>query len=161
MTLQATINLPTPADDPTDPCAQHLNSFFSLVNLFRPFDDAFLATWNKTRNEWPSAHLDSLKKQMEGIMPSFLSYGDSQLGDLGANRQWIETLTWHLRMNNGNVNLNGDESLVYQQYAANLKSSLCLGASSLQGSPDMTATSLVCIQSFSAVPRTIANACFS
>ncbi|KAJ4418459.1 hypothetical protein N0V82_005538 [Gnomoniopsis sp. IMI 355080] len=143
LTLQATINPPTPADDPTDPYAQHLNNFSSLVNLFRPFDDAFLATWNKIRNNWPSAHLDSLKKQMEAIMPSFLSYGDSQLGDLGANRQWIETLTWHLRMNNGNVNMNGDESLVYQQYAANLTSSLSSVASSLQGSPDMTATSLL------------------
>lgn len=144
LTLQATINLPTPADDPTDPCAHHLNNFFSLVNLFRPFDDAFVAMWNKTRNNWPSSHLPTLQKQLEGILPSFLNYGDSQLADLRATHQWIETLTWHLRMNNGNVNMNGDESVVYQQYAANLTTSLLSGTSSLQGS-EVPATSLVCI----------------
>lgn len=40
-------------------------------------------------------------------------------------------------MNNGNVNINGDESLVYQQYAASLTASLSSGASSLQGVPDI------------------------
>lgn len=148
LTLQATINPPTPADDPTDPYAHHLNNFLSLVNLYRPFDDAFLSKWHKIRNNWPSAHLESLKKQMEAILPSFLNYGDSQLADLRANHQWIETLTWHLRMNNGNVNVTGDESLVYQQYAANLTTSLLSGASSLQGS-ETTASSLVCFPELS------------
>ncbi|CAN8096032.1 unnamed protein product [Discula destructiva] len=139
LTLQATINLPTPADDPTDPYAHHLNSFVSLVNLFRPFDDAFVATWHKTRNNWPTAHLHSLQKQLADILPSFLNYGDSQLEDLRANHQWIKTLTWHLSMANHNNNASGD---VYQQYAANLTASLLSGASPLQGS-EIVATSLL------------------
>lgn len=151
LTLQATINLPTPADDTTDPYAHHLNNFLSLANLLRPFDDALVAMWNKTRSNWPSAHLHTLQKQLADILPSFLNYGDSQLADLRANHQWIETFTWHVRMNNGNVNVNGDESLVYQQYAANLTNSLLSGAPSLQV-PDVTNASLVCHAGFSPVP---------
>lgn len=83
-----------------------------------------MATWNRTRNNWPVAHLHSLQKQLADILPSFLNFGDSQLEDLRANHQWIKTLTWHLSMGNGHINANGDESLVYQQYAANLTSSL-------------------------------------
>lgn len=132
LTLQATINLPTPADDPTDPYAHLLNSFVSLANLFRPFDDACVTAWNKTRDSWPAAHLHGLQKQLADILPSFLNYGDSQLEDLRLNSQWVKTLTWHLSMANGNMGGN-DESMVYQQYAANLTTSLLSETSSLQG----------------------------
>lgn len=140
LTLQATINLPSLADDPADPYSHHLNSFILLVNLFRPFDDAFVATWQKSRNNWQTAHLHSLQKQLADILPSFLSYGDSQLADLQANQQWIKSMTWQLNMNNGNINASGDESMVYQQYAANLATSLLAGAPT----SEIAAASLVC-----------------
>lgn len=140
MTLQATISLPTMADDPTDPYAHHLNGFLLLVNLFRPFDDAFVSTWSKTRSNWPATHLQNLQKQLADILPSFLNYGDSQLADLRSNQQWIKTLNWQI--NNGNVTANGDESMMYRQYAASLVSNLLSGTQSLQA-PDLAATPLV------------------
>lgn len=132
--MQATINLPTLADDPTDPCAHNLNSFILLVNLFRPFDDAFVANWNKSRASCPANHLHTLQKQLADILPSFLNYGDSQLADLRTNQQWVKTMTWQLNMVNGNLKTAGDESNVYQQYAGSLAESLSPGASSMQSS---------------------------
>lgn len=150
MTLQATVNLPTLADDPTDPHAQVLNSFFLLANLFRPFDDAFIANWNKSRINLPAAHLHTLQKQLADILPSFLNYGDSQLADLRNNQQWIKTMIWQLNMNKAN----GDESLVYQQYATNatnLTASLFSGIQDL----DIPAVPFVCPAAFS--PRKLTS----
>lgn len=137
LTLQATINLPTLADDPTDSHAHHLNSFILLANLCQPFDNAFVAKWNETRSKWPAAHLLNLQKQLADILPSFLNYGDSQLADLQTNQQWIKNMTWQL--NNGS----GEESMLYQQYAANLSTSLFSGASGLQGT-EMQPAAMVC-----------------
>lgn len=142
LSLQSTINLPTLTDDPTDPYAHHLNGFILVVNLFRPFDDAFVATWNKTRNNWPAPHIHNLQKQLADILPNFLNYGDSQLADLWANQQWIKTMTGHLSMGNGSMSAGGDESMVYQQYAANLATSLLSGSMSLSNS-EVAATSMV------------------
>lgn len=128
MTLQATIKLPTVNDDATDVHAHRLDSFLRLVNLFRPFDDAFVSNWSKTRGNLPAPHLQTLQKQLADILPSFLSYGDSQLADIRSNQQWIKTMNWQLTMTSGNVNSNPDESLVYQQYAANLRNSLLSGS---------------------------------
>lgn len=130
------------ADDPTDPYAHHLNGFMLVVNVFRPFDDALVSTWNKTRNNWPTPHIHNLQKQLADILPSFLNYGDSQLADLWANQQWIKTMTRHLSVGNRNMSASGDESMVYQQYAANLTASLLSGSSSLQGS-EVAATPLL------------------
>ncbi|ROW16051.1 hypothetical protein VPNG_02509 [Cytospora leucostoma] len=128
LTLQASINPPTLADDPTDPLAHHLNSFILLINLFRPFDDAYVASWNKSRNNWPAAHINGLHKQLADILPSFLSYGDSQLHDLRTNQQWLKTMMWQLSVNSGNRN--GEDSM-FQQYSANMANNLLSGMSSM------------------------------
>lgn len=155
LTLQATISLPSPADDPTDPYAHLLNSFQSLANLFRPFNDAVVATWNKTRESWPASHFHGLQKQLADILPSFLNYGDSQLEDLRLNSQWVKTMTWHLSMGNGNMTGN-DETMMYQQYAANLTTSLLSETASLQGT-DMA--SLVSLAGGITVNSKEANTC--
>ena len=133
------------ADDPTDPLAHHLNSFVLRINLFRPFDDAFVASWNKGRDNWPAAHINSLHKQLADILPSFLSYGDSQLHDLRTNQQWLKTMMWQLSVNNGNLNRNGDDSMIFQQYSANMANNLLSGISSMpQQNSELLNVSLVC-----------------
>ncbi|XXH00046.1 Glucose-repressible alcohol dehydrogenase transcriptional effector [Hypoxylon texense] len=98
LTLQASINLPTMTDDPTDPLAHQLNSFILLVNLFRPFDDLFITLWNKTRSESSPSYLSALQKQFSGMIPPYMNVQES---DLRANQQWLKTITWHLSMQNG------------------------------------------------------------
>ena len=145
LTLQASINPPTLADDPTDPLAHHLNSFVLLINLFRPFDDAFVASWNKSRSNWPPAHINSLQKQLTDTPPSLLSYGDSQLHDLRTNQQWLKTMMWQLSVNNSNVNNNGEDSMMFQQYSANMANNLLSGISSMpQQNSDLLNVPLVC-----------------
>ncbi|KAI0118967.1 fungal-specific transcription factor domain-containing protein [Daldinia grandis] len=98
LTLQASINLPSMTDDPTDPLASQLNGYILLVNLFRPFDDMFITFWNKTRGESSPSYLSVLQKQFSDMIPPYMNVQDS---DLRANQQWLKTITWHLSMQNG------------------------------------------------------------
>ncbi|KAI1339073.1 hypothetical protein F5Y15DRAFT_384722 [Xylariaceae sp. FL0016] len=97
LTLHASINLPTMSDDPTDPLAHQLNGFLLLVNLFRPFDDTFLALWNKTRSECSPSYLSTLQKQLLDMAPAYMQHEP----DLRAVQQWLKTITWQLSLQNG------------------------------------------------------------
>ncbi|KAI0124059.1 hypothetical protein BJ170DRAFT_71865 [Xylariales sp. AK1849] len=108
LSLPASINPPTLADDPTDPLAHQLNGYIVMVNLFRPFDDTFMLLWNKTRNECTPSYLSALQKQFSEMHPP---YGADT--DMRTNQQWLKTVTWHLSMQSGCVPQNG-EDMQYQ-----------------------------------------------
>jgi hypothetical protein len=110
LTLQATIKLPTAADDPADPLAHQLSSFILLVNLFRPFDEALTSTWNKTRGHLSAQYVTGLQKQLNELAQSYLCQ-DSNFNDLRTNQQWLKNTVWQLT--NGVVN-NGEDSMSYQ-----------------------------------------------
>jgi hypothetical protein len=109
MTLQATINLPTTSDDPSDPMSHQINGFISMVNLFRPFDSAFLTTWNKSRSQLSAQYLTGLQKQLVELVQSYQCQ-DSNITDLHINQQWLRSTVWQLT--NGNVG--SDENIPFQ-----------------------------------------------
>ncbi|KAF4974358.1 hypothetical protein FZEAL_8736 [Fusarium zealandicum] len=111
LTLQATIRPPTLNDDPSDPQAHQLNNFIMLVNLYRPFDDAFVATWNKARRHLSAQHITSLQKQLNDIAQNYLCQ-DPNLTDLRANQQWLKNTLWQL--NNGSVSGSSEDSMSFQ-----------------------------------------------
>lgn len=131
LTLQATINQPTLGDDPADPLAHHLNGFILLVNLFRPFDDAFVALWNKGRNDCSASYLSALQKQLNEVLPPYLNVADTQLADLRTNQQWLKTMTWQLSMNSGNLNSNGSDPMMSFQYPINIAGDVLSATSSV------------------------------
>ncbi|KAI1774262.1 fungal-specific transcription factor domain-containing protein [Hypoxylon cercidicola] len=120
LTLQASINLPTMTDDPTDPLAHQLNGYILLVNLFRPFDDLFITLWNKTRSESSPSYLSALQKQFSGMIPPYMNVQDS---DLRANQQWLKTITWHLSMQNG-CSPQGNQDQMQFQYPIDMSRDL-------------------------------------
>lgn len=126
ITLQATINLPTLGDDPADPQAHMLNSFILLVNMFRPFDDAFTATWNKTRGQFTSQYVNGLQKQLNELAQSYACQ-DSNFQDLHTNQQWLKSTVWQLT--SGVVNGNSDDSISFQ-YPMNMSRELLVNMAS-------------------------------
>ncbi|KAI2602451.1 fungal-specific transcription factor domain-containing protein [Hypoxylon sp. NC1633] len=120
LTLQASINLPTMTDDPTDPLAHQLNGYLLMVNLFRPFDDLFITMWNKTRIESSPSYLSALQKQFSDMIPPYMNVQDS---DLRANQQWLKTITWHLSMQNGCVP-QGSQDQMQMQYPIDISRDL-------------------------------------
>jgi hypothetical protein len=122
LTLQATINPPTIADDPTDPLAHHLNSFITLVNLFRPFDDAFIATWMKSRASLSDQYITGLQKQLNELAQTY-AMQDAAFTDLRTNQQWLKNTSWQLA--NG-VSGNGEDSISFQ-YPMNISRDLLAG----------------------------------
>ncbi|KKP03246.1 hypothetical protein THAR02_04628 [Trichoderma harzianum] len=110
LTLQATINLPTLGDDPTDPLAHQLNGFILLVNLFRPFDDAFTSMWNKARSHLSSQSIVSLQKLLNDTVQRALCQ-DPSWNDVHTNQQWLKNMVWQL--SNGVV-AGGEDSISYQ-----------------------------------------------
>lgn len=107
LTLQATINLPAPSDDPTDPAPHQLTSFITLVNAFRPYDDALVNTWSKARNETPTSYTSALQKQLQDVLPPYLNNVQDQLAEIQVNQQWLKNTAWQLSMANPNENDSG------------------------------------------------------
>lgn len=112
LTLQATINLPALGDDPSDPLAHQLHSFILLVNLLRPFDDAFTAIWNKTRSHLSLQYTSGLQKQLSELMQSYACQ-DSNFADVRTNQQWLKNTVWQLS-NRVGAPSGGDDSISYQ-----------------------------------------------
>ncbi|KAI0517586.1 hypothetical protein F5B22DRAFT_110494 [Xylaria bambusicola] len=109
LTLQASINLPSISDDPSDPLAHQLSGYISLVSIFRPFDDMFITLWNKTRGECSSSYLIVLRKQFSET--SMINGRDI---DQRLIQQWLKPAVWQLNMQHGCIPQNGQEQLHYQ-----------------------------------------------
>jgi len=103
LTLQATINSPTLADDPSDPLAHKLEGFLLLANLFRPFDDLLTNQWNKTRSDCSQSYLGALDKQYRDAATNCMST-DAQFADATKNTQWLKNLVWQISAASGNSN---------------------------------------------------------
>lgn len=78
-----------------------------MVNLFRPFDDAFTAIWNKTRS---NLYVSTLQKQLNEVLPTYLCQ-DGQLSDLRTNQQWLKTTVWQLT--HGSMNSQNEENMTF------------------------------------------------
>lgn len=124
LSLQATITLPTQNDDPSDAQACHLNGFIHLVNLFRPFDEGFVALWNKTRSDCSPSYLAALQKQLTDALPTYLNSTENQTSDLRTSQQWLRTMVWQLSMQNGCLSSNNDDMSMTFQYPVDISRDL-------------------------------------
>jgi hypothetical protein len=111
LSLQATINLPTMNDDPTDPLAHLLHSFVLEVTLFKPFDDAFTGLWNKARGNFSSPYTTGLQKSLDDMVRTYRCQ-DPNLTDLHINQQWLKSTAW--QFHNVMANGGGDDSMSFQ-----------------------------------------------
>ncbi|PQE32707.1 C6 zinc finger protein [Rutstroemia sp. NJR-2017a WRK4] len=116
LSLQATINLPSQNDDPSDTQAHHLHGFIHLVNVYRPFDDQFVALWNKTRTDCNPAYLSSLQKQLTDALPLYINSTENQTADLRTSQQWLRTMVWQLSIQNGCLSSNANDPSMTFQY---------------------------------------------
>ena len=115
LSLQATISLPTQNDDPSDNQAQHIHGFIHLVNLFRPFDEGFMALWNKTRTDCSASYLAALQRQLTDALPTYLNSTENQQADLRTSQQWLRTMVWQLSIQNGCLSsASEDPSMTFQ-----------------------------------------------
>ncbi|KAH8815955.1 hypothetical protein F5884DRAFT_203560 [Xylogone sp. PMI_703] len=124
LSLQATISLPTLNDDPTDAAAHHLHGFIHLITLFRPFDESFVALWNKTRSDCSPAYLSALQKQLSDALPTYLNSTENQAADLRTSQQWLRTMVWQLSMQNGYLSSNNEDPTMTFQYPVEISRDL-------------------------------------
>ncbi|KAM5356610.1 hypothetical protein ACJ41O_003256 [Fusarium nematophilum] len=125
LTLQATIHPPSLGDDPSDPMAHQLTSFIMLVNLYRPIDDDFVATWNKARRHLSAQHITSLHKQIQDMVQQYLCQ-DPNLTDPRTNQQWLKNTLWQLSNGSGG---NGEDSMSFQ-YSMDMSQKLLMSMAS-------------------------------
>jgi hypothetical protein len=145
LSLQATITLPTQNDDPSDTQAQHLHGFLHLVNLFRPFDDGFVALWNKTRTDCSPAYLGALQKQLNDALPTYLNSTENQTADLRTSQQWLRTMVWQLSIQNGCLSSGHDDPSMTFQYPVEIARDLVSMTSQFsQQSMEVHGIGLVC-----------------
>ncbi|KAI9742818.1 MAG: hypothetical protein M1818_003547 [Claussenomyces sp. TS43310] len=123
LTLHATITLPSPQEDPSEPAAP-LNGFIHLVALFRPFDDMFIALWNKARTDCSPSYLSALQKQLTDALPTYLNSTENQNVDLRTSQQWLRTMVWQLSMQNGCLSSTSDDPSMTFQYPVEISRDL-------------------------------------
>lgn len=123
LSLQATINLPTAGDDPTE-CQPPLAGFIHLVNVYKPFDDAFVALWNKTRNDCSPSYLSTLQKQLTEALPGYLGSTESQAAELRVSQQWLRTMVWQLSIQNGCLSSSHDDPSMTFSYPVKISRDL-------------------------------------
>jgi len=104
LTLEATINLPSPSDNPNDPLVHHLQTFLRQIHLFNPFDHGLVSLWMKTRKECTEPYLATLEKQLHDVLPPYLNDTQSQLAEMPINLHWLKDTAWKLSIANGNGN---------------------------------------------------------
>ncbi|KAK3359420.1 hypothetical protein B0T25DRAFT_97632 [Lasiosphaeria hispida] len=107
LTLQATINLPTANDDPTDPLPHQLSTFIHQVNVFRPYDDSLVNMWTKAKGETPPSYLSALEKQLQDVLPPYLRDTNAQISEMQINQQWLKNKTWQLSTASSNEHDSG------------------------------------------------------
>ncbi|KFX89540.1 hypothetical protein V490_06953 [Pseudogymnoascus sp. VKM F-3557] len=123
LTLPSTIELPTATDDPTEH-SPPLTGFIHLVTLFKPFDDKFVALWNKTRDDCSPAYLSALQKQLSDALPAYLNSTESQAAELRVNQQWLRNVVWQLGISNGCVSSGNDNPSMTFQYPVEISRDL-------------------------------------
>ncbi|KAL8636443.1 MAG: hypothetical protein Q9228_006159 [Teloschistes exilis] len=106
LTLHATINLPSIAEDPSN----SLTGFLHLVNLYRPFDDTFIGLWNKSRTDCSTLWLAHLQKQLTQALPPVLEGTETQAADLRTSQHWLRTMVWQLSITNGYLSSSSPDS---------------------------------------------------
>lgn len=113
LTLHATINLPTVEDSLGE--ESELNGFLHLVNLFRPFDDAFVGLWNKARRGCSTEWLSQLQQELSDALPAYLHSTECQAVDLKVSQQWLRTMIWQLSISHGYLSSTAtDNSMSFQ-----------------------------------------------
>ncbi|CAK7223214.1 hypothetical protein SBRCBS47491_005132 [Sporothrix bragantina] len=144
LSLKATVDPPTPADDPSDPLASQLVGFCRMVSLFRPFDEAFVDIWNKTRSGCTPSFVAALQKQQNDAIGALIS-AEPQLGDVVRNQQWLQNLTWQARMVKGNTGSSATDTAAYQYSIMDVSREMVPMAASFsnQGSSDVLKSSLI------------------
>ncbi|KAJ2896394.1 hypothetical protein MKZ38_005578 [Zalerion maritima] len=115
LSLQPSVNLPTLGDDPTDPFVHQIGGFLSLTNLFRTFDQAFTGQWNKIRNDFDKATIDSLGGQFSKVSPTLANFS-TPMEDLPANQNWLKNIDWRMRYQNGTLSPDEQEANMAIQF---------------------------------------------
>jgi len=108
-TLGATIRLPSAGDDPNDPYAHQLDGFITLVNLYAPFDQNLIRTWNNGRLQLTAQLITGMQKQVQDRVQSFQ---DPNLSSFGTIQQWLKSTYWQLT--DGTVGGLSDDSIAFR-----------------------------------------------
>ncbi|KAH8879578.1 hypothetical protein GQ53DRAFT_29771 [Thozetella sp. PMI_491] len=131
LTLQASINLPTLKDDPSDPLAHQLNNFILQLTVFRPYDEATTALWNRTKGEYAPTFIQALQKQLQEVLPPYLNETQAQLAELQMNQSWLKNMIWQLGVATGNAS---DTNAMQYQYTMDISRELLPMVSHLSAS---------------------------
>ncbi|KAK9323785.1 hypothetical protein V1517DRAFT_86893 [Lipomyces orientalis] len=71
--------------------------FRYLVELFRPFDETFMALWNKADALCLPPSLVALEQRVLAAVPaSAVDLSDDQTANLRVSQQWLRTMIWRL-----------------------------------------------------------------
>ncbi|KXG50390.1 uncharacterized protein PGRI_068810 [Penicillium griseofulvum] len=123
ITLQVTPASPQLEDDPL-PNASAIG-FRCLVNLYLPFDEAFLAQWNGTSATCSIESLVRLEERIRSAVPADLGLPDILMADLRVSQQWLRIMIWQLSTTAGFLSTKPTHECMDFRYPLLIAQDLC------------------------------------
>ncbi|CAG7944055.1 unnamed protein product [Penicillium olsonii] len=124
ITLQVTTESPRLEDDPDSPTSNA--GFLCLVDLYRPFDETFLAQWNGTNATCSIESLVQLQERIQNAVPVDLDLPDILMADLRVSQQWLRIMIWQLSTTAGFLSTSPAHACMDFRHPLQIAEDLCL-----------------------------------
>jgi hypothetical protein len=99
--------------------------FRCLVNLYLPFDEAFLAQWNGTSATCSIESLVRLEERIRSAVPADLGLPDILMADLRVSQQWLRIMIWQLSTTAGFLSTKPTHECMDFRYPLLIAQDLC------------------------------------
>ena len=72
------------------------SGFAQLVELYEPFDEVFIGSWNGTSNSCSINQVISIETRLQQAVSVSMDLSEVQMADLLVSQQWLRMIVWQL-----------------------------------------------------------------
>ena len=72
------------------------SGFKQLVDLYQPFNEIFIGSWNGTSNSCSTNQVISIETQLQQAVSISMDLSEVQMADLLVSQQWLRMIVWQL-----------------------------------------------------------------
>jgi len=109
-----------------DPQSNMDVGFRCLVDLYRPFDERFLAQWNGDHATCSIDSLVRLEERIQNAVPADIDLPDVLMADLRVSQQWLRIMIWQLSTTAGFLSTAPTHECMDFRYPLIIARDLCL-----------------------------------
>ncbi|KAJ5242153.1 uncharacterized protein N7469_000480 [Penicillium citrinum] len=121
-----TLRISSETQELEDPQSNMDVGFRCLVDLYRPFDERFLAEWNGDHATCSIDSLVRLEERIQNAVPADIDLPDVLMADLRVSQQWLRIMIWQLSTTAGFLSTAPTHECMDFRYPLLIARDLCL-----------------------------------